>query len=466
MNLTVKQKLFLILASTALLSVLAITLAMNWRFNIAFNQYQAERALDNLSIIEHKVIQYYQQHGSLVGLETRPRILGRWLDAKNEAVRPMSGNEVRQPQVEGKAPHEVHFLLRSLSILDAQQQVVIAAKERGDYIAKKAIELNGETIAWMALTKPERLSSMMEKRFFNSLFFAWVVTFIVIALFIVAIATLFTRQFSKPIEQLASTIKHLTEGRYAQRSNVGSNDELGYLSDHLNKLAATLEKNELLRQEWTANTAHELRTPITVLRGEIEAMQEGIRPVNADNLQSLNDEIRHLERLIEDLNSLSMADLGSLSYSLSDVDLNRELAICAELAERRLDQKQIEIHTQLDELPNIQADQTRLHQLIGNLLENSQRYTDAGGSIYIKTKRMDKNIILTIEDTPPVPKPEEMARLFEKFYRVELSRNRHSGGSGLGLSICKKIAEAHGWNIEAYASEQGGLGIRLTIPVS
>jgi two-component system sensor histidine kinase BaeS len=256
---------------------------------------------------------------------------------------------------------------------------------------------------------------------------------------------------SRRIDPLARATASLIQGNYDVRVQPAGQDELARLARDLNTLAETLAAARLARRQWIADIAHELRTPLSILKGEIEALQDGVRPLDRNALNSLAGDTARLSRLVEDLHTLSLSDLGALTYHKEPVDLAE---IVSEVVEaRRLDLKIIK---DLKPTPLL-GDADRLAQVFSNLLENSLRYTERPGIIKIST---NKNAVVWEDSSPGVPEA-DLPRLTERLYRVEGSRSRDGGGSGLGLAIARAIVEAHGGTLSAGASPLGGLRIEL-----
>ena len=212
-----------------------------------------------------------------------------------------------------------------------------------------------------------------------------------------------------------------------------------------------------------ADIAHELRTPVAILKGEVEALSDGVRPVNERMTQSLHEEIGHLSSLIDDLQTLALSDAGALNIHKEAVDLQLLVQQCAEAFRDRLAQRRIDLQVMTEKL-EVKVDSQRLRQLLQNLLENSSRYVEDGGQVTVRQSAMNGGFEVVVEDSGPGLTEKQISRLFERFYRVDESRSRTGGGTGLGLSICRNIAEAHSGRIEATQSSSGGLSIRVEIP--
>lgn len=247
-------------------------------------------------------------------------------------------------------------------------------------------------------------------------------------------------------------------------------DEFGELSDHFNELALTLSENESARKRWLANISHELRTPVAILRGELEAMLDDVRPLTKFNIMSVNDEVKHLQRLIDDLNLLASADIGGMRYRKERIELNLLIESEVEKYRSYLADAGIELTTEiLDKHISLYADQTRMCQLFENIINNCIKYSEAT-IINLNVRREQNGIqelaVITFEDNGIGVDDIHLPNLFEHLYRVEDSRNRKTGGSGLGLSICRHIVAGHQGEIFAEKAANGGLSIVIKLPLS
>jgi two-component system sensor histidine kinase BaeS len=229
-------------------------------------------------------------------------------------------------------------------------------------------------------------------------------------------------------------------------------------------MATSLQAAQQARQQWIADIAHELRTPLATLRAEIEALQDGIRKPDTANLDSLAQEVHRLTRLVEDLRLLSLSDLGALDYRFAPVDLGRFVGHHLSDA-TGLPGKPLQVRSELAEGVEIRADGDRLDQVLSNLLQNTQRYSAGPATLSVQVRRHDTEAQLTWEDTGPGVPPEALPRLTERLYRVDESRASASGGSGLGLSIARAIVEGHGGRMQASASALGGLRWDIWLPL-
>jgi two-component system, OmpR family, sensor histidine kinase BaeS len=284
---------------------------------------------------------------------------------------------------------------------------------------------------------------------------------------VVLISFPLARSFVRPIKQMALATHDIASGRYATRIPISSSDEIGQLARDFNSMAMTLEKNEQERRQLFASISHELRTPVSVFRAEIEAHLDGIQAITPESVHSLHAKTLRLQHLIEDVYQISLSDLGAIAYRKEYLDPLVVLKESAKSFRCEFDHKQIALSLDLcgDPGATVFADRKRLDQLFINLLENSLRYTDRGGELRVGART--EGDLLTIEflDSKPGVDAQDRERLFDQFYRVEKSRNVESGGTGLGLTICKKIVQAHDGTITAHESPLGGLLVRIHLPV-
>jgi two-component system sensor histidine kinase BaeS len=272
------------------------------------------------------------------------------------------------------------------------------------------------------------------------------------------------RSLVRPISRLAAAARRLTAGDFSARVEISGQDELASLSQDVNRLAHALDRNRDAQSQWLADVAHELRTPLSVLKGEIQAILDGIRQPTPEAMESLAAECQRLTQLVGDLRQLSLSDAGGLRYEMQCCDL-RGLVSDALRTGRPADSA-VTIESRLGErdLP-IRADANRIDQLIQNLMQNSLRYSDPPIAIRVTLRQQGRHAILLWEDSPPGVPAEEQQQIFQRLFRRDSSRSRSQGGSGLGLAICAQVIAAHDGQIKAQDSDLGGLGIAIQLPL-
>ena len=280
------------------------------------------------------------------------------------------------------------------------------------------------------------------------------------------LAWILARNLSRPVNQVAAGIRSLAAGNYTQRMENRGGDEIARLGDDVNRLAGVLGEHESARKRWMSDMAHELRTPLAIISGELEAMSDGVRPMDREQLDSVRHEVNHLAALVNDLHSLALTDSGALAYKMQSLDLDELVQSSVDSFRGQAAAKNLALgYASPEQAIRVNGDEQRLSQLLHNLLDNSVRYTDADGKISVMLKKDRHQAVLAISDSAPGASLEECDRLFERLYRLEGSRNRNSGGSGLGLAICRNIVEAHGGRISAQPGPDGGLLVTATLPL-
>lgn len=262
---------------------------------------------------------------------------------------------------------------------------------------------------------------------------------------------------TRPLRQLSQAAEKIRQGDLKQEVPVDTQDEVGQLAEVFNQMSAELAANESNRQELLANIAHELKTPLAVLQGHLESMLDGVEEPAPDKLFSMQEEVMRLTRLVGDLRDLSLAQVHRLELHLQPVDLDEKVERAADMLEPLLEEKKLRFVKELAPgLPARQLDPDRLNQILYNLITNAIRYTHSGTSILLKTEPAGDRVRLTIADEGPGIASEDLDHIFEQFYRGDKSRNRASGGSGIGLSLAKSFVEAQGGTITARNRKEGG----------
>lgn len=280
------------------------------------------------------------------------------------------------------------------------------------------------------------------------------------------VAALLAAHFRRPLLRLVEGARRLAESRFDTRLGIRRNDELGELAATFDHLAAQLETAERARQQWVADTSHELRTPLSVLRGQLEALQDGVRSETPESVGLMVRQVQLLTRLVDDLGELARGDDGRMRYVMAATDVWPLLTDAVASFERAV--RDARLVASLGAPPArsiVLCDGGRIRQVFDNLMENCVRYTDAGGRVEIHGADIGDELRITIDDSAPGVAPSALVRLGERFFRVEGSRNRRTGGSGLGLALSGRILAAHGGGITFTASPLGGLRTILMLPL-
>lgn len=265
-------------------------------------------------------------------------------------------------------------------------------------------------------------------------------------------------RISQPISRLAAASRRIAQGRYAERvPGPTSGDEIGDLAADFNHMADSLEATERRRLELVGDVAHELRTPLTTLEGFLEALEDGVIQPGERTWALLHGETSRLSRLVNDLQELWRAEAKQVPLSIEPVDASRVLASVASRFEVQANEREIEIRLELPaRLPSAQADVERLTEVLDNLVSNAIRYSPSGGLVTISAHVDEPDVVLAVADRGPGLTAEQRERVFERFYRVDPSRSRALGGSGIGLAISRALTVAMGGRIWAESPGPGG----------
>jgi len=484
MRFKLSYKIFTTLTLTSLL-VVALMVGLI-RFYVArnFTDYVNRSLLVRYSKVADALAAEYLTHKNWQVFREYP---GRWQEILSTSlprkdfdpgIRPLRPPDLENREFSGRAKdspslgpsRRIKRLARRLALFDADKQPISGGRARVAYdgYTLQAIVADGQTVGWLGLYKREQPANPLAVGFLTQQSQMLYIIGGGILLLAAVVAFLLSRHLLAPVEKLTAGTQALMSRRFDTRIEVESADELGQLAADFNTMARTLESYEQMRQQWISDIAHELRTPLSILRGEIEALQDGVRKVNRDTLNSLYTEARHLSKIVNDLHELSLADTGVLSIKKVPVDPAAILGETLGHFTQSFTENHITIENNLGDYPpsTILGDADRLRQLFSNLVENVLRYADAPGVLKIGQACTAGHLILSFEDSGPGVPEDALTHLFDRLYRVDRSRTRAHGGSGLGLSICKSFVNALGGEIRAANGNSGGLRIEIEFPLT
>lgn len=349
-----------------------------------------------------------------------------------------------------------------LSLYDANKQFVVG--EPSDIpVSYRPIMVNDKVVGYLGLKPVLDQDDALSINFFSNqkryLLLVYGLTFLSSLIAALLLAT----YFKKPIQRLLNATRELTKGHYQHQVKINRNDELGDLSNEINQLAVILDQHEQSRRQWVADTSHELKTPLAVLQAQIEAMQDGIRKPTPEHFESMLRQVTSLKKLTQDLADLAQAEAQQLTCYMTEV--NPWHVVLQEVENFKPNFAQADLSVSVKgEGANLQLDIDRFKQIMVNLLGNSIRYTEAGGEVRVHTEQSATYWSVIVDDSPLGLNDEQLARLGERFYRVDDSRTRSTGGTGLGLALSGKIAQALGGKLSFEHSPLGGLRCKLTFP--
>jgi two-component system sensor histidine kinase BaeS len=368
------------------------------------------------------------------------------------------------PRSNGEIGDPLGFGLR-LTVFDEDDRPVIGPRNPEPGIVR-TIEVDGRVVGRLNLMPVHQLPGDTARGFVRGQIrdLLWLAAGL-LALSALA-AVWLARRMLRPVAALRRVTQSIARGKFDTRAPLLGNDELAELAQHVNTMAEALEANEKQRRKVLADVSHELRTPLSVIRGEIEALQDGIRRADADALDSLHNEVLRLNKLVNDLYQLALAESGGLHYHKERLDLAELAREIGESFQVRAAKAGLRLMLRdPGQVLMVHGDAGRLAQVLTNLLENSIRYTDSGGSIVLSSRVDGMLAEICVEDSAPGVPDGAHRQLFERLYRVDQARSRNRGGSGLGLAICKSLIEAHGGTIAAMPSTLGGVKMLIHLPL-
>jgi two-component system sensor histidine kinase BaeS len=495
-------KLFLAIAGANLVLVMAVYLIYSWSFDKGLVDYVNQTEQARLTPMITRLAEGYQKNGSwswltedregwaaLLGESLGWRLPRRgWLRA--EGTEGVGADGPGGGSGPGTRLIERRYLPFRLSreesgpdatippitidwrvmLFDASQQVLIPYPgAQADDIAlavKLPVRIDGRTVGYLGYIPRLRLVQSLESITSTQQARRFGVIGIGMLAAVLLNAALISHWLSRRLRVLGQGATALAQGDYAARIPARGHDELARLAGDFNHLAQALEAARRGRQQWIADIAHELRTPLTSLRAEIEAVQDGVRPLSRSSIDSIGQEVQQLTRLVEDLRVLSLSDLGALTYRKEPVHLAEAIDDALAAGRAAIAERGLVVRVELDRSLIVDADADRLAQLFGNLLHNTLRYSEPPGELRVQLAGEGAQVRVDWEDSPPGVSDDDLPRLTERLFRVDESRARVSGGSGLGLAIVKAIVEGHGGRMQASRGGLGGLRWSIWLPQS
>jgi len=312
----------------------------------------------------------------------------------------------------------------------------------------------------------EPILNPLDEDFLRSVNRSMLVTAVAVGLVGLVLGSLLVRQIIAPAGAMSAAAEAIAAGDLSRRVPVATDDEIGRLGRSFNRMAESLARAEALRRDMIADIAHELRTPLSVIQGNLEALLDGVFPLDREHVAAVHEETLLLSRLVSDLRDLALAEAGELRLELSATDVAEVIARTVEGFQAQATEKVVTLTVELPaELPVVMADEQRLAQVLHNLLSNGLRHTPAGGTVTVRADRVGDEVQVAVADTGEGIPPEDLPYVFERFYRVDKSRARTTGGSGLGLAIAKRIVEAHGGRIWARSWPGAGSTFAFSLPL-
>lgn len=463
----ITQKILGALVVSSTLAVIITAGIMQWSIHRGFMQYIDTIEHDGVPRLVQSLEQEYAASKGWETLRSQPQ---RWRQLTASSLYNVAHPDLLPSAAEPPPPPDMlppHVALqfdRRLFLAGTEKEILIGEGPIGG-ATLLPITCDRIIIGYLGLRPQKQPVGAAQQKFLKQQH----KILLVAAGIVIALSTLLSlfiaRRIVRPIKILADATRSLSSGEYHIRVPVVSHDELGRLATDFNALALALEHNEGVRRRWVADISHELRTPLTFLRSQVEAILDGVRQPTGEAIRAIHNEIMGFARLVDDLHQLSMSDVGAQTYRKEILDLSESIQQVVSLIEPQFTAKEIAIQCEAEGDATVFGDSVRLHQLFGNLLDNSLKYTDPCGLLRIRVRNEGGKVVVDLQDSAPGVPEAELDRLFEWLYRVDSSRSRSTGGSGLGLAICRNIIEAHEGIILAKQSPLGGLWIRIEAPL-
>jgi signal transduction histidine kinase len=451
-------------------------MSLRWQLMIAFGLVVLV-ALASVAVIAQttaeREVESFLRHGGQVALENLSASLENYYSDQQswsgvEALLSAGSGRGRGPRSGSNSATGEHTLADAQGVILFSAEPQRVGQTLTDAEMENAIDLraSGEVVGYLLPEEslpqyPQNFDTLLVARINR----ATLISALLSGLVAVVLAVVSAAIIQKPVKNLTVAVKNMSDGDLSQRVDIRGKGEIALLGDSFNHMAQSLQDAESRRKAMTADIAHELRNPLAVQRAQLEALQDGVYPLNQAQLESLYTQNQTLSRLVEDLRLLALADAGELALNRSKLNLT---SLCQALLGDIQPQASAKHLTLQEDLPGeevlVCADKERIQQIISNLLQNALRYAPPDGRIKLTLRQAKNTACIEVFNSGPQMSEETLKHLFERFYRGDRARDRAGGGTGLGLSIAKKLAEAHQGTLRGENSPAGGVIFILTLP--
>lgn len=472
MRLRIVHQLSLLLVGIALLSAVAMGGLLAWNLRAGFSDYLRSRDLQQLERFAELLAQRVDwQGGAAPGRLPMRELMDEFLTREGFVLRPEQAPPP-EPGAGGEPPRAGRGpgidLPQRIQVLDAQgQRIGGPPLPPGRELLERPVAPAGRPVAFVRMLPSLDLGAV-DSRFLRRQYLGLGVALAATLALALLGAILAARWLGTPLKNVQRATHRIAEGELGGVVPESGSREMAELIHDVNRMAASLQRLEGARRRWIAQISHELRTPLSVLLGELESVQDGVRAATPQLVANLRDEVLQLVRLVNDLHTLSMADLGALPCEFSEAGIAGTVERAVRRMRPRLEQAGLSLVLEPGRDASADWDHGRVTQLLTNLLENCLRYTHAPGHVVVRWQVHGGQVVLQVDDSPPGVPLQHREQLFDPLFRLDEARQRvpgAQGGSGLGLSICRAIAQAHGGTIGADASPLGGLRIEARLPL-
>lgn len=460
--------------SVKIILVLVVVSLAGSLFTAFYIQNRTQNAFDNFlkdqdqQILVEALTDYYQQYQSWDGVNEVFKQMVLY-SGSNSSGGESGSNNPNRPFDRGSLP----FVLALDSGLIIAGGTNHTEYQTGDNLPEKELinglklEYEGENIGWLIAGPSPQLRNNPQQSFFITVQQGLIISSLVTLFIALTLGGILIVSFTRPIRKLADATEAVADGELGYQVDINSADELGRLAASFNSMSADLEKADQARKQITADIAHDLRTPLSVMLGYTEAMSDGKLEGSEEIYQVMHQQAQHLNYLITDLRTLSLLDSNELTFQIQNIDPGIILRQVKMAFTSLADEKGIQLTLQIDQqLPRVNLDPDRLNQILGNLLSNAINILETGGEIKISSQADQNEYHLKVWDNGPGIQKEEIPHLFDRFYRTDKARNTDNGSSGLGLAITKKLVEAQGGKISVESEPGEGTTFKVSFPIT
>jgi signal transduction histidine kinase len=464
-------KLMLAFLAISLTGAALASIFARWITVQEFDRLVLEQAQSNFM---SEVTIYYQTHGSWIGVTDYFR---QRAESKQPPPREPEKPPSQPPQTAGGAGQSPQV---PVILIDQNGYVLhpVPPYRLGDYVPPeklargKPVKIGDQVVGTILATGAAPPLDAREQQYLERTNLALLVSALGAVVIALLLSLVLARTLTHPVRDLRNAIRAMAQGTLGVAVPVRSRDELGQLTTAFNQMSADLARANQARRQMTADIAHDLRTPLSVIKGYCEGLRDGVLKPTPNTFQTMYQEAEHLSLLVEDLRTLSLADAGELKLTRQRVSPRELLERTAAAHQLRAQEHQVALQVNAEaSLPEVNVDPERMAQVLNNLVSNALRYTPAGGQITLAAMEMaatknDNHVHLTVQDTGAGIAPDDLPRIFDRFYRGDASRGQQTGESGLGLAIAKSIVELHGGTITAANALGAGTTFTIVLPVT
>ncbi len=448
-----------------LVGVSTVALLANLSASSQFRHYLARSATMGQSDLVDDLAAYYERQGSWDSVEAV-------FDGMSGPTQPEKGPPFDHAQGKGRMRRAGWQSIladeQGLIVYDSQGQRVGETISRSEREIARPIQSQGQTVGFLLVIPPGRGQLRPpEQSFLDEVNRALLLAGVLAGTVSILLGLGLSRGLTAPLARLTAAARRIAGGDLSQRVPETGSTEMAALGQAFNLMAANLEKAEELRRNLVADVAHELRTPLSVLQGNLRAILDGVYPLEQAEIAALYDETRLLSRLVDDLRELAQAEAGQLRLNLQPTDAAKVIQATASTFALAAEAREISLVLQVaDDLPPVLADPDRLAQVLRNLLSNALRHTPPGGQISISARAAEGTVEIAVADTGEGIRPEDLPHVFDRFWRADRSRARETGGSGLGLAIARHLVQAHGGEMGVESKVGQGSRFWFSLPVA